>query len=217
MLSRVCRVDPMCSNQVDNSDEVPPDRGAVVLYRFDDTERVVLLDSETTIPGSVTLEAVSRAGVRCLRVRYQQGADPACGSEGRPDGQTAEPAEIVIALPVVAVDGDPGQLVLDVFGDASGCEVAIEAADAAMRRVRCCVGTVDFTGWGTCRANVRRVFEDPGTLGSDAPVPFTPPVQFLRLRITPPEGCTSVDLSFGSLSITGDVRVVPSGLAGGSC
>ena len=187
----------------------------MILYRFDDAERFALLESVTTVPGRVTLETLSLAGRMCLRIRYQPAADHGPGSEGRPVGHASEPARIVVALPLVAIGGDPEQLELDVHGDASCCEIAIEAVDASMSRVCYSFGAVGFVGWRTCRTDVLKPVERQASRGSDGATVVEPPIQFFQLRLTTPERYAAVDLCLASMAVTGRARVVPSGLAGG--
>ncbi len=188
----------------------------MILYRFDDTERFALLESVTTAPGRVTLEVLSLAGRSCLRIRHQPGADQGSGSEGRPVCQAAEPARIAVALPLVAIGGDPELLVLDVHGDASGCEIALEATDASMRLLRYSFGAVDFAGWRTCQADLRKPVDWQASQGPNGTTVVEPPIQFFQLCLTIPDMCRAVDLCLASVAVTGRTRVVPSGLAGGS-
>lgn len=159
---------------------------ATVLYRFDDAGRFPVFESHTKAKGRVAVH-VDRddAGV-FLRIAYErQAAD-------------ADEVTIVLALPLVAVDGRPRQLLLELFGDAGGCHLHLESMDGRGSPLAMPFGVVDFDGWRTLRADGSKL---------------APPIQLHRLRLTAAQGCASMNLGLRSLSMTGDVRVAAAGIA----
>lgn len=186
---------------------VGPPRGC--LYRFGEPSGVAVLECETTLPGSLTLVAEGVTAGGFLRLRWRGGGDCTSHGDGERDRGGESLESIVIALPVVAIDGRPMKLLLEVLGDASGCEIAVDASDARGSRCRYSFGAVDFTGWRTCPAECRDARRLDG--GTDV----ESPIQFFQLRVTPPVQCNAVALGLGSLSVTGDVRLLPPGLADG--
>ncbi|MGB2984848.1 MAG: hypothetical protein WBE26_03115 [Phycisphaerae bacterium] len=131
------------------------------------------------------------------------------------DRQERDPAEVtvVIMLPLVAIDGDPQQLLLDVLGDASGCDLIVEAGDAQGWGFGYSFGSVNVSGWHTCSANVQKPSEFWGARQQGDVSGVVPPVQLFRLRLSMSESCEGVDIGFGALSVTGDVRLAPPGIA----
>jgi len=157
---------------------------ATVLYRFDEAARFPVFESHTTAKGPVTVHADRDEIGDFIRIVYQR--------------HEADPNEvsIVLALPLVAVDGRPRQLLLDVFGDASGCHLHLEGMDASGSLLVLPFGLVDFTGWRTLRADASKL---------------VPPVQFFRLRADITAASAPVRLGIRSLSLTGEVRVTAAG------
>ncbi|MFH1108341.1 MAG: hypothetical protein V1790_03965 [Planctomycetota bacterium] len=170
---------------------------ATVIYRFDDASRFPVFESHTTAKGSVTVQSAcekpSPLGGRGLG----EGGDFVRIGYERTEADETELA-VVLALPLVAVDGRPRQLLLDVLGDASGCHLRLEGMDAEGGISAFSFGAVAFQGWRTLRADASK------------PVP---PLQFHRLRITAAPSFAALRLGLRSLSLTGPVRFVPPGLA----
>ena len=160
---------------------------ATVIYRFDDASRFPVFESHTTAKGSVTVQTQRDDTGDFVRIGYER--TEADGTE----------VAIVLALPLVAVEGRPGQLLLDVLGDASGCHLRLEGMDAGGALLALFFGAVTFQGWRTLRADASK------------PVP---PLQFHRLRITAVPASVAVRLGLRSLSLTGPVRLAPPGVAG---
>ncbi len=191
----------------------PADQPLTLLYRFDGPARFAVMRSETTAPGSVTLEPGRRGGESHLRIRYRREAEPDSENGGEPACDHELPAAIAIALPLVAIDGEPRQFLLDVLGDASGCHLAVDACDANGRRLDYSFGAIGFFGWRTCLAEVGGPVECPTRQGSEKALRARLPIQLFRLRLTLPAGSDVVDLGIASLLVTGNVRPVPPGLA----
>lgn len=158
---------------------------ATVLYRFDDAARFPVFESHTTAKGPVEIHADRDEAGDFLRITYQR--------------QAANSGEvtIVLALPIVAVDGRPRKLLLDVLGDAGGCRLHLEGLDARGSLLVLSFGLVDFAGWRTLRADASQ---------------FVPPVQFHRFRLTTASSSHAVRLGVRSLSLTGEVRVAAAGI-----
>jgi len=162
---------------------------ATVLYRFDDAARFPIFESHTTAKGPVTVQADRDDAGDFIRIVYQR-------YEADPNEVT-----IVLALPLVGVDGQPHQLLLDVFGDAGGCHLYLEGMDARGSLVVVSFGLVDFAGWRTLRADASQL---------------VPPVQFHRLRAdiaATPTASAPVRFGVRSLSLTGEIRVTSAGRA----
>ena len=160
---------------------------ATVLYRFDDAARFPIFESHTTAKGPVTVQADRDDAGDFIRIVYQR-------YEADPNEVT-----IVLALPLVGVDGQPHQLLLDVFGDAGGCHLYLEGMDASGSLLALSFGLVDFAGWRTLRADASKL---------------APPVQFHRLRLTTAPSSHAVRLGVRSLSLTGEVRIAAAGCVG---
>ena len=159
---------------------------ATVIYRFDDASRFPVFESHTTAKGPVTVQTQRDDTGDFVRIGYE-----------RTEADETELA-VVLALPLVAVDGRPRQLLLDVLGDASGCHLRLEGMDAEGALLAFSFGAVTFQGWRTLRVDA----SDP-----------VPPLQFHRLRITAAPSFAALRLGLRSLSLTGPVRLVPPGLA----
>ena len=161
---------------------------ATVLYRFDDAARFPIFESHTTANGPVMVQADRDDAGDFIRIVYQR-------YEADPNEVT-----IVLALPLVGVDGQPHQLLLDVFGDAGGCHLYLEGMDARGSLVVVSFGLVDFAGWRTLRADASQL---------------VPPVQFHRLRAdiaATPTASAPVRFGLRLLSLTGEVRVTAAGI-----
>ena len=162
---------------------------ATVLYRFDAAARFPVFESHTTAKGTVAIHVDREEVDDYLRIDYQR-------YEADPNEVT-----IVLALPLVGVDGQPHQLLLDVFGDAGGCHLYLEGMDARGSLVVVSFGLVDFAGWRTLRADASKL---------------VPPVQFHRLRAdiaAAPTASAPFRLGVRSLSLTGEIRVTSAGRA----
>jgi len=159
---------------------------ATVLYRFDDAARFPIFESHTTAKGQVAVQTERDDAGSFLRIAYQWKEDD------------ADEVTIVLALPIVAVDGRPRQLLLDVLGEADGSHLHLEYTDGRGGQLVLPMGNVDFKGWRTLRINVSK---------------FVSPLQFHRLRITSDRSTSTVQIGLRALTLTGSVRVVPAGIA----
>lgn len=158
---------------------------ATVLYRFNDAARFPVFESHTIARGPIAIQADRDEVGGFLRINYQR--------------QEADLDEITIALalPLVGVNGRLRKLLLDVFGDSSGCHLYLEGMDANGNLVTLSFGLVDFDGWRTLRADASKL---------------VPPVQFHRLRLTIAPSSHAVHLGIRMLSLTGEVRVSAAGI-----
>ncbi len=157
---------------------------ATLLYRFDDAARFPVFESHTTAKGPVAVHADRDDAGDFLRIDYQRQA-----------ANTAE-ATIVIALPIVSVDGRLRQLLLDVLGDSSGCRLHLEGMDASGSLLVLSFGLVDFSGWRTLRTDASKLL---------------PQVQFHRLRLNTAPSSHAIRIGLRSLFLTGEVRVAAAG------
>jgi len=170
---------------------------ATVLYRFDDAVRFPVFESHTTAKGPVELQTDRDEAGGFLRIAYQP-------HEADPNDVT-----VVLALPLVSVDccrsvaearaevAVKRQLLLEVFGDGSGCHLYLEGMDGRGNLLTGGFGPVDFEGWRTLRT-------DASTL--------VPPVQFHRFHLTTAPPSHAVRLGVRLLSLTGEVRVAAAGI-----
>jgi len=178
---------------------------ATALYRFDDAARFPVFESHTTATGPVAIQASRDEAGDFIRIVYQP--------------VEADPAEvsIVLALPLVGVDGRLRKLLLDVLGDADsradrgsyeptveggsgrvcGCHLYLEGMDGRGELLTVRLGPIDFAGWRTLRADASNL---------------VPPVQFHRLRVTTTPPAHAVRLGIRSLSMTGEVRIAAAGI-----
>lgn len=172
-----------------------------LLYRFDDAEAFALLKSQTTARGPVTIRVDCQGNDMFLRVTVTRQQD--------------DPPEItvVIALPLLAVDGKPEEFLLNVLGDASGCRIFAEAGDAHGWGFAYSFGSVDFSDWRTCPADARSPSEYWGEREKSGTPGIVPPVQLFKLGLLMSETCRTIDIGLGKLSVTGDVRIAPPGIA----
>ncbi len=180
---------------------VAPATRQTLLYAFDDAEVFPLLESYTTARGPVTVRVECHVDDTLLRIAFRR----------RDDDPPAIAA--VIALPLMAVDGQPEEFLLDVLGDASGCELFAEAGDARGRGFAYSFGSVDFSGWRTCRTDVQSPSELWGEHEGNGTRRIVPPVQLYRLRVEVGRSSEAVDVGLGALRITGNVRLAPPGIA----
>ncbi len=174
---------------------------SILLYKFDSVGDFPVLESYTTLRGSVATRVDGRGDNAVLRVVVE------------PHEREADDAVVVIALPPVAVDGRPEQFELTLDGDASHCELLLEAADARGDGFTYSFGTVDFAGTRTCVVEVQRPIEVWGRRHGCGQRDIIPPVQLFRLGIKPAPSCQGVDLGLVTLAVAGDVRLAPPGIA----
>ncbi len=172
-----------------------------LLYRFDRSELFPLLGEQTSARGGVEIRAGRRAGEPVLRVSLQRHVD-----------DTAD-VKVKLALPLVAVEGNPRQFLLDLVGDASGCELFLEAADRLGWGFSYSLGAVDFPAAGTLSVDVQRPREYWDARKENGTTGVVPPVQLFRLVIAMAAKCTGFDLALCALRASGEVRLAPSGIA----
>ena len=158
---------------------------ATVLYRFDDAARFPVFESHTQVKGVVAVHADRDDAGDFLRIDYQRQA-----------GYAGEDS-IVLALPIVAVDGHLRKMLLDVFVGAGKCHFSIEVMDGRGNLFTVRFGAVDFGGWRTLCADASKLL---------------PPVQFLRLRADIAADSAPVRWALRSLSLTGEVRRLAAGI-----
>ncbi len=174
---------------------------STVLYRFDSVDEFPLLESYTTVRGSAVIRVEGRGDDAMLRVVV----DPL---ENEPDDAAA-----VIALPLVAVDGLVERFELTVDGDASGCTLLLDAADACGSALTYTFGTVHFGGIRTCSVDAGRALSAQGGRHERSTAKITPPIHLCRLSIVLAPLSRGVDLGLVGLSVTGAIRLAPPGIA----
>lgn len=172
-----------------------------LLYRFDSPDLMTVLEQQTTARGPVDIRAQQHGGATTLRVAVRR------------HSKDAVEVKVVLALPLVAVDGVPEKFLLDIVGDGSGCLLYLEAGDARGWGFAYWLGKVDFTGPGTCSAEVHRPWKYWGARKKDGTAGVVPPVQPFRLAIAMSAACDGFDLCVRALHVTGQVRLTPPGFA----
>ena len=174
---------------------------STIVYRFDDVASFPLLESETTARGPVTIRVEGQGEEAFLRIAAQ-----------RQDNDVPE-VVVMISLPLLAIDGDPQELLLEVLGDASGCRLFIEAGDARGWGFAYSFGPVDFSGWRRCTADVQRPSECWGQCEEEGACRVVPPVQPFHLGIGIGKRCDAVGIGVRALRVVGEVRLTPPGIA----
>lgn len=174
---------------------------STIVYRFDDVGSFPLLESETTVRKPVTVSVEGRGEEAFLRIAAQRQAND------MPE------VVVMIGLPLLAIDGDPQQLLLEVLGDASGCGLFLEAGDARGWGFAYAFGPVDFSGWRTCTVDVQRPSECWGQCKEEGACRVVPPVQPFRLGIGLGKRCDAIDIGLRTLRVVGEAHLAPPGIA----
>ena len=151
--------------------------------------------------GCVDFQVQRHGGESVLRVALQRHVD-----------DTKE-VKVVFALPLIAVDGLVEEFLLDIVGDASGCELFLEAGDARGWGFAYSFGRVDLKGECTCSTDAQRPGEYWGARKEEGTPGIVPPVQPYRLTIVMDAACGGFDLALRALRVTGQVRLAPPGIA----
>ena len=172
-----------------------------VLYVFDDVETFPMLDSETTARSPVTARVEGQRPDARLRVAWKRGDDD------------PPVVDVVLALPPLAIDGELEELLLDVSGDAGGCSVSVKVDDGQGQGFSYPLGQVDFTGRCTLAAKVKEPGESWGPQHPDVTTTVVPPLRPYELWLTMSESYQAMDIVLWTLSVTGDVRLAPPGIA----
>lgn len=192
----------------------------MIVYRFDRIDDFPLLDSYTTDSQGVTLRVEELGSEKILRVAYQcirttkNRKDAPCDTPPV-DGASDQPVEpcVTLALPLRAINGQPEQLVLEIDGDADGCNVFLEAADGDGCGLVYHFGTVNFRGRRARTTSVQEPHERWSARALVEAEPVLLPLQFHRLRIELPAGCHGLNLGLLTLSATGSVQPITPGIA----
>ncbi len=173
-----------------------------LLYRFDDPEAFFVLESETTATGPVNVHVEGHGSEAFLRIAAEQ-------AENDPPG-----AKVVLGLPPREIAGSPETVQLRVLGDASGCEIFLEAADANGWGFAYVFEPIDFRGWRTLEVEVQRPAERFGDHDSDAATSLIEaPIQPSRIGIRLCPSSMRIEIGLAALSFTGNVRLSPAGIA----
>ncbi len=161
---------------------------AIVLHKFESVEAYPLLESFSSEQGSIDTRAVGASDDVSLMVSLRR------------DDSGSDTMEAVIALPPRTVAGCLERIELLLVGDRSGCTLALDAEDQTGVARRLDLGMVGFEGRGSC-AYVWPLEEKMQIL------------QLHRLRIVANLGCGETSVVLLSLTVHGDVRLLPSGMA----
>ena len=193
--------DRMHSHSSDNPAPRPKEDSVFCVCRFDNVATFPILESQTTAQRPVCITVDSDSAGKFLRI-------------SRPAPRAADHSDaIVLALPLVATDGELHQILLDMCGDGSGCSVAIEASDVGGRGLVYSLGRVDFRGWRILHSDIGRpeaVWQAPDSAVPGEP---QPPICLHRLRLTWVSYPEASDMGLRALSVTGRPRRAAPGLA----
>jgi hypothetical protein len=194
-----------------------------LLYRFNDLQAFPVLKGESSVRTPVVTRLEGMGGPRLQTwgsdSRNHSGTSVGPGTSPHLrllwTRQNNDPPEavIVMGLPFRAIEGAAQRLMLDVYGDAGGSHLCIEAGDASGWGFACSFGVVDFTGWRTCHADARDPCEFWGAHTASTWTGIASPLQLHRLRIMLAKAGKELDLRFATLTITGDVRIANPGVA----
>ena len=171
----------------------------MIVFRFDDARKFPLVSSLTTVGKDVRLEILTDATQRSLRI--------VTTGENTVDNQR----DIVLALPLNAVDGAPAGIELEVTGDTRPSQIYIEGSDGAGAGLVWELSGLEGAGRHVLSASTDKP-HDRWDRGDEADTPVIPPLIFHRLRLTV-SGAHTVDIVLHELRVTGNVRLAPSGLA----
>ena len=173
-----------------------------LLYRFDDPAAFPVLESETTATGPVSVHVEGHGTETFLWIAAERAGNDPPG------------AKVVLALPPREIAGSPEMVQLSVLGDASGCAVFLEAADANGWGFAYAFEPIDFRGWRTLEVEVQRPAERFGDHDSDVATSLIEaPVQPSRLGIRLGPSLHRTEIGLATLSVTGNVRLVRPGIA----
>ncbi len=173
-----------------------------LLYRFDDPEAFPVLESETTATGPVSVRVEGHGSEAFLRIAAER-------SGNDPPG-----AKVVLGLPPQEIAGRPERVQVTVLGDASGCEIFLEAADANGWGFAYAFEPIDFRGWRTLEVDVQRPAERFGDHDGDAATALIEaPVQPSRIGIRLGQSSERTEIGLAALSVTGNARLLPPGIA----
>ena len=160
----------------------------IVLYNFDSVEAFPVLESFSSEQGSIDTRAVGASDDASLMVSLRR------------DGSGSDASEAVLALPPRTVAGCIERIELSLVGDRSGCCLALDTEDQMGVVRRLDLGMVGFEGPGSC------VYDWP----SEEKMQI---LAFHRLRIVADFGCCDTSVILLSLTVHGEVRQLPSGMA----
>lgn len=173
----------------------------VLLYQFDCLEAFPILESQTSVPTLATTSLESRGSGRALRVTVEGGK------------QTLEPPRLVLALPPRIIEGRPEQVILQVEGDGSGSQIAIEALDDTGSMKSWNLARLDFEDERDCLASLDCGREPNAGSDTNSSATTVFPLQFCRLAILLRPERPVLDIVLHTLHVTGDVRLMAAGIA----
>ena len=123
-------------------------------------------------------------------------------------------AEVVLALPFIAIDGRPERLGLTLRGDGSGSRPFVEGDDVDGARLVYRFEPVSSAGLLTCWIDVQAPTEQ---FNADQVVDrrsaVNPPVRLYRFGVMPGRTAKGVAIGLRSLVVTGKVRLSLPGIA----
>ncbi|MFQ5495404.1 MAG: hypothetical protein ACE5EX_08490, partial [Phycisphaerae bacterium] len=175
----------------------------VLIHRFDRVESFPLLDSFTTAGANASVALDTHETLTILRVSWQR------------QPQDPDTVRVVLAMPPRAIEGRGGRFVLAIVGDASGASIGLDAADAGSGGFAYELGRVNRAGPCSLEVNVDPPTRWWASREQDQRSGVLWPVTPHRLCIELPRICQACTIGLTSLHISGEVFLVPSGLAEG--
>ena len=174
---------------------------SALLYRFNRPETFPLLSTYTTARGPVSIRVVGESDDAALTLALGRHHD--------------DPGEITVmlGLPLIAIEGRPERLELDLSGDLTGCRVFVEAADSCGVGITYTLGGEGGSGPRTWSAKAQDPDESWGERHHGDLPGSALPLQFHRLGFALGPGCRGVDVRLTRLRVTGDVRLAGPGMA----
>ena len=172
------------------------------LYRFDDIEALPILESRTTVRGGVVTNVRSageEAEVTLTLARHPADPTDAC---------------VMLALPIIAVDGMPERLGLTIRGDGSGVRPFLEAGDAEVGGFIYRFERINTTGVGTHWVDVVNPSEWLGERQTqEGEATIAPPLRLYRLGFTIGDAAKGLAIGLRGIVVTGEVRLTSPGIA----
>lgn len=199
----------------------------MLLYRFDNVEDFPVLESETTARERVRLclEGAGNDTHLHVIVKPEKGIYSVADSDADIDVQdgfnegleTSEQAggAVVLALPLLAVDGNPEKFELEASASVGRCDIIAEAGDALGWGFAYSFGRVGVGGRQVHTVNAQQPNEFWGDRDDEDTSRIIPPIQLFRLRLVVREPSRPLGIDLRALVVTGDVHLVRPGLAGG--
>lgn len=174
---------------------------STVLHRFDSPGAFPVLTTFTTARNPVSSQVCGQGVDAGLNIGCERHADD------------PSDVDIVLGLPLTAIDGEPHSLKLDFAGDLTGCRVSLEGMDSRGAGLTYALSREGKPGRRVLSAMIQHPTDSCGDMLEGDSFRVLLPLQLHRLRITVGPDAPGLDLRLLRLSVTGDVRLCPPGIA----